>query len=97
MKETLQNARNFAARTRCTTKYKSARQIEYSYHMEVRTLNTRRMFKEKQHLRSGWHRLAGKTLVEYVQVFYPTEFVYISQMEQKSTIGGSLLRTHQRA
>jgi hypothetical protein len=43
-----QKARVFSAGGRHGREGKSARQIEYSYHMEVRTLNARRMFREKQ-------------------------------------------------
>ena len=44
---TFQKARFFSAGGRHGRDRKSARQIEYSYHMEVRTLNARRMFREK--------------------------------------------------
>jgi hypothetical protein len=47
LKVVFQKARFFSAGGRHGTEGNSARQIEFSYHIEVRTLNARRMFREK--------------------------------------------------
>ena len=48
LKVTFQNALVFSVGQRRGTGRNTARQNEYSYHMEVRTLNARRMFREQE-------------------------------------------------
>ena len=60
LKLTFQKARFFSAGGRLATEGKRARHIELSYHMEVRTLNARRMFREQQSHHSSTAKEKGR-------------------------------------